>query len=74
MQEIKAYIEEELQNPAAAVNVLAKIMQTVRLLTEQPRMGAPFGVCSVLLHRASTTLGPSSVCSVHVPEPVALSG
>jgi addiction module RelE/StbE family toxin len=39
--EIKKYISEELGNPTAATNVLAKITKRIRDLMEFPFIGAP---------------------------------
>lgn len=39
--EIKKYISEELGNPTAATNVLAKITKRIRDLMEFPLIGAP---------------------------------
>ena len=41
MLEIKEYISEELGNPTAATNVLAKITKRFRDLMEFPLIGAP---------------------------------
>ena len=41
LQEIKIYISGELQNPAAAGNVLSRITKKLRSLMEYPHMGAP---------------------------------
>lgn len=39
--DIKRYITEELDNPLAADNTLKKILQNIRMLEDQPYMGAP---------------------------------
>lgn len=39
--EIKRYITEVLSNPLAAENTLKKILQNIRMLEEQPYIGAP---------------------------------
>ena len=40
MQEIGAYISEELKNPSAAKNVLRKIITQIRTLEQFPKSGA----------------------------------
>lgn len=39
--EIKGYISHELCNPQAAVNLVSKITQKIRGLSEHPEIGAP---------------------------------
>ena len=41
LSEIEKYIKEELDNPAAAKNTVAKITKSIRLLESNPNMGAP---------------------------------
>ncbi|MDR1630768.1 MAG: type II toxin-antitoxin system RelE/ParE family toxin [Oscillospiraceae bacterium] len=41
LQDIKTYIEVELQNPVAAVNVITKIIKHLHILVDHPRSGAP---------------------------------
>lgn len=44
MQDIKGYIERELDNPAAAVNVVSKIIKAIRRLMDFPDSGTPLSV------------------------------
>ncbi len=39
--DIKKYITEELDSPAAAENTLKKILKNIRMLETQPFIGAP---------------------------------
>lgn len=39
--EIKAYIEEELQNPSAALATVSRITKSLRILQNHARAGAP---------------------------------
>jgi len=39
--DIRRYITEELDSPAAAENTLKKILKTIRMLETQPFIGAP---------------------------------
>ncbi len=39
--EIKAYIEEELLNPSAAIETVSKILKSLRVLQEYSKAGAP---------------------------------
>ena len=39
LQEIKEYIEKELQNPSAAVNVVSNITKRIRMLADHPQSG-----------------------------------
>ena len=41
LAEIKGYISQELCNPQAAVNLVAKITKKIRRLTEHPEIGTP---------------------------------
>jgi addiction module RelE/StbE family toxin len=41
LEEIKAYISEELDNPIAAVNVVSRIIQNLKNLKETPGIGRP---------------------------------
>jgi len=41
LEEIKAYITEELGNPIAAVNVISRIIQSLKKLKDMPGIGAP---------------------------------
>jgi len=41
LQDIKAYIEDDLQNPIAAVHVVSRITRDIRSLLNHPLMGAP---------------------------------
>jgi plasmid stabilization system protein ParE len=41
MVEIRNYIRDELQNPAAAERVLTRIAKSLRLLEDAPRIGSP---------------------------------
>jgi len=40
LADIKAYITEDLLNPVAAVNVVSKIVKSIRALLTHPLMGA----------------------------------
>lgn len=40
LQEVKAYISEELCNEQAAINTIAKIMKRIRMLIDFPESGA----------------------------------
>lgn len=39
--EIKAYIEEELQNPSAALSTVSKILKSLYILQDYSKAGAP---------------------------------
>ena len=40
LQEVKAYITEELYNEQAAINTIAMIMKGIRMLVDFPESGA----------------------------------
>jgi len=41
LEEIKAYISEELENPIAAINVVSRIVQSLKNLKDTPGIGRP---------------------------------
>jgi plasmid stabilization system protein ParE len=41
LEEIKAYISDDLENPTAALNVVARIVQSLKKLPDMPNMGTP---------------------------------
>jgi len=41
LEEIKAYIKDELENPIAANNVISRITRTLRNLKDTPGIGTP---------------------------------
>ncbi len=41
LMEIKAYIEEELQNPSAALSTVSKILKSLYILQDYSKAGAP---------------------------------
>ena len=41
LEEIKAYITDELENLVAAVNVVSRITKSLRKLTDMPGIGTP---------------------------------
>ena len=41
MKEIKSYISQELGNPQAALDMVSKLMEKIRVLSEYPGIGAP---------------------------------
>ena len=41
LEEIKAYITDELENPTAAINVVSRITQSLKKLKDMPGIGTP---------------------------------
>jgi len=41
LEEIKSYITEKLENPIAAVNLISRIIQSLKKLKDIPGIGAP---------------------------------